>query len=99
MYNYRDRTQKFVYPSEKHVIKRFRKYNGEVVDIYDTDSTRFLDSDWDSYKLQEDMKKMENVIRDERIPKENRINELLKDIYGDPTYPRQWRHEPDPVYD
>ena len=49
--------------------------------------------------LKEDMKKMENVIRDKRISKENRINELLKGIYGDSTYPRQWRREPDPVYD
>ena len=99
MYNYKDKTQKFVYPDEKYVIKRFRKWNGEVVDIYDTDSTRYLDGDWDSYKLQEDMKKMDNVIRDKRIPKEKRINELLKDIYGDPTYPQHWRREHDPVYD
>ena len=32
-------TKKLVYPSEKHVIKRFRNSQGNVVKIYDTDET------------------------------------------------------------
>ena len=99
MYNYKDRTQKLVFPSERHVIKRFRKCNREIVNIYDTDRSRLLDSDHDTYELQEDIKKMESLIRNTRIPKEDRMNKLLKDIYGDPTYPQHWRREPDPVYD
>ena len=99
MYNYRDQTQKLVYPKERHVIKRYRKMNGEMVNIYDTDRTRYLDSDIDTYELYEDMKKMEGLIQDKKVPKEDRMNKLLKDIYGDPTYPQQWRREPDPVYD
>ena len=94
-----DPIQRYVYPSERHVIKRFRKCNGEVVKIYDTDSTRFIDSDYDYYKLHRDLEDMDRVIHNKEIPKEKRTDELLKNIYGDPTYPRTWRRKPDPVYD
>ena len=99
MYMHWDQTQKYVYPSKKHVIKKFRKCNGEVINIYNTDSTRFLDSDYDDYKLHEDIEKMERVIQDKEIPKEKRTDKLLKDIYGDPICSQPWRREPDPIYD
>ena len=38
-----DRTGKFVYPSERHVIKKFRNSYGDVVNIYDTDRKVILD--------------------------------------------------------
>ena len=81
------------------MIKRFRKNNGEVVNIYDTDSTRYLDSDYDNYRLREDMERMERVIQNKGISAENRTDELLKDIYGDPSYSQLWHRQPDPVYD
>ena len=81
------------------MIKRFRKSNGDVVNIYDTDSTRFIDSDFDYYKLHRDLEDMDRVIHDKRIPKEKRTDELLKHLYGDSTYTRTWRRKPDPVYD
>ena len=99
MYARWDKTGKYVYPSERHVIKRYRKYNGKVVKIYDTDRTRFIDSDYDYYKLHEDLEDMDQVIQNKEIPKEKRTDKLLKNIYGDPTYPRTWRRKPDPVYD
>ena len=73
--------------------------NGEMVNIYDTDRTRYLDSDIDSYELNEDMKKMDSLIQDKKVPKEDRMNKLLKDIYGEPTYPQHWHREPDHIYD
>ena len=99
MYMRWDRTGKYIYPSEKHVIKRYRKYNGKVVKIYDTDTTRFIDSDYDYYKLHEDLEDMDRVIHNKEIPKEKRTEELLKNLYGDPTYPRTWRRKPDHAYD
>ena len=63
------------------------------------DSTRFLESNYDYYRLHRDIEKMDHVINNKEIPKENRTDELLKNIYGDPTYPRTWHHKPDPVYD
>ena len=99
MYARWDKTSKYIYPSEKHVIKKYRKYNGEVVKIYDTDKTRFIDSDYDYYKLQEDLENMDQVIQNKEIPKEKRTEEMFKKIYEDPTYPRTWRRKPDPIYD
>ena len=93
-----DRTGKYVYPSEKHVIKRFRRSNSKVVKIYDMDSTRFIDSDYDNYKLHRDLEDMDRVIHNKEIPKEKRMDELLKNIHGDPTYPQTWRRKPDPAY-
>ena len=81
------------------MIKRYRKYNGKVVKIYNTDKTRFIDSDYDYYKLHEDLEDMDRVIHNKEIPKEKRTEELLKNIYGDPTYPRTWPRKPDPAYD
>ena len=52
------------------MIKKFRKSNGNVVKIYDTDTNRFLDSDFDYYKLHKDLEDMDRVIHDKRIPKE-----------------------------
>ena len=94
-----DRTGKYVYPSEKHVIKKFRKSNGDVVKIYDTDTNRFLDSDFNYYKLHRDLEDMDRVIHDKRIPKEKCTDKFLKHLYGDSIYPQTWRHKPDPVYD
>ena len=99
MYNYKDQTQKLVYPKERYVIKRYRKMNGEMVNIYDTDRTRYLDSDIDTYELNEDIKKMDSLIQDKKVPKEERINKLLKDIYEEQTYLQQWHREPDHIYD
>ena len=81
------------------MIKRFRKNNGEVVNIYDTDSTRYLDSDYDNYKLREDMERIERVIQNKGISAEKRTDELLKEIYGDASYSQLWHRQPDPVYD
>ena len=81
------------------MIKRFRKSNGKVVKIYDTDSTQFIESNYDYYKLHRDLEDMDRVIHNKEIPKEKRTDKLLKNIYGDPTYPRTWRHKPDPAYD
>ena len=99
MYARWDKTGKYIYPSEKHVIKKYRKYNGEVVKIYDTDKTRFIDSNYDYYKLHEDLEDMDQVIQNKEIPKEKRTEVMLKKIYGDPTYPRTWRRKPDPAND
>ena len=93
-----DPIQRYVYPSESHVIKRFRKYNGKVVKIYDTDPTWFIDYDYDYYKFHKDLEDMDRGIHNKEIPEEKRTDKLLKNIYGDPTYPRTWRREPDPVY-
>ena len=73
--------------------------NGEMVNIYDTDQTRYLDSDIDTYELNEDIKKMDSLIQDKKVPKEERINKLLKDIYEEQTYLQQWYREPDHIYD
>ena len=97
MYMSWDQTGKYVYPLEKHVIKRFRRSNGEVVKIYNTDSTRFLESNYDYYRLHRDIEKMDRVINNKEIPKNKHTDKLLKNIYGDPTYPRTWRCKPDPV--
>ena len=94
-----EENQRYVYPSKRYVIKKFRRNNGEVVNIYNTDSTRFLDSDYDDYRMQEDMEKMGHIIQNVRISKKDHADELLKNIYGDPTYSRRWHQKPDPVYD
>ena len=69
------------------------------MNIYNTDSTRFLDSNFDDYKMREDMEKMGHIIQNVRSSKRDHADELLKNIYGDPTYPRRWHQKPDPVYD
>ena len=99
MYARWDKTGKSIYPKERHVIKKHRKCNGEIVKIYDTDKTRFIDSDWDYYKLHEDLEDMDQVIQNKEIPKEKRTEVMLKKIYGDPTYFRTWRRKPDPAND
>ena len=96
----RDSAQKYIWSSsEKHVIKRYRRCNGKVVNIYDTDYHRYLDSDRDLYRLDEDMEKMKRVIQDKEIPKEKRTDVLLKEIYGDPMCSEPWCRKPDPIYD
>ena len=69
------------------------------MNIYNTDSTRFIDSDFDYYKLHRDLEDMDRVIQNKEIPKEKRTEEMLKNIYGDPTYHRTWRRKPDPAND
>ena len=50
-----DQTGKFVYPSERHVIKKFRNSYGDVVKIYDTDEERILDEVYNEYFIEKDI--------------------------------------------
>ena len=93
-----DQTGKYIYPSEKHVIKKFRNSHGNVVKIYDTDEERILDEVFNEYFLYRDLVDMDCIIHDKKIPEEKRIHKLLKYLYGDTTYPQTWRRKPDPVY-
>ena len=53
-----DRTGKFVYPLERHVIKKFRNSYGDIVKIYDTDGERILDQVYNKYFMDNDITNM-----------------------------------------
>ena len=96
----RDSAQKYVWrSSEKHIIKRYRRADGRVVNIYDKDNHRYLDSVFNTYTIDEDMEIMERVVQDKKIPKEKRTEALLKGIYGDQMCSEPWYRKPDPIYD
>ena len=94
-----DRTGKYIYPSEKHVIKKYKNSYGDVVKIYDTDEERILDEVFNKYFMYRDLVDMLDVAQEKKIPEEKRIDEFLKRVYGDTTYNQIWRCKPDPVYD
>ena len=94
-----DRTGKFVYPSERHVIKKFRNSYGDVVNIYDTDEKIVLDRVWNKYCWNRDITCMLAIVRDKKIPKEKRGDKFLKRTYESIKYQRTWRRRPDPIYD
>ena len=94
-----DRSGKYIYPSEKHVIKKYKNSYGDVVKIYDTDEERILDEVFNEYFMYRDLVDMADVVQEKKIPEEKRIDKFLKRVYGDTTYNRIWRCKPDPVID
>ena len=94
-----DRTGKFVYPSERHVIKKYRNSYGDVVNIYDTDRTTILDRVWNQYNWYSDTTLMLAIVRDKKVPKEKREDEYLKRTYESTTYWRTCCRRPDPIHD
>ena len=94
-----DRTGKYIYPSEKHVIKKYKNSYGDVVKIYNTDEERILDEVFNEYFMYRDLVDMLDVAQEKKIPEEKRIDKFLKRVYGDTTYNRIWCRKPDPVYD
>ena len=89
----------FVYPSERHVIKKYRNSYGDVVKIYDTDGEHILDQVYNKYFMHNDITNMLVIAKEKKIPKEKRGNEFLKRTYESIKYQRTWRCRPDPIYD
>ena len=81
-------TEKLVYPSEKHVIKRFRNSQGDVVKIYDTDESRIIDKVYNDYFMINNIRDMQGIIVGGNVPEEERTDEFFKQIYGDTSYHR-----------
>ena len=93
------RTGKLVYLSEKHVIKRFRNSQGEVIKIYDTDETQTINKVYNDYFMLNNIRDMQNVIEGGKIREEERTDEFFKRIYEDISYHQVYRRRTDPIYD
>ena len=61
-----DQTGKYVYPSERHVIKKYKNSYGDVVKIYDTDEERTLDEVYNEYYMYRDIVDMLDVAQENK---------------------------------
>ena len=59
---------------------------GEIVRIYDTDEVRILDKIWNNYFMGHNILDMQDIIKEGKVPKEERADEFFKRIYEDITY-------------
>ena len=81
------------------MIKRFRKSQGEVVKIYDTDKTRTIDKVYNDYFMLNDIRDMQDIIEGGKIREEERTDEFFKRIYEDISYNQVYHRRIDPIYD
>ena len=81
-----DQTRSLVYPSERHVIKKYRNSQGKVMKIYDTDEVRVLDKVYNDYFMQNNIMDMQDIIKGGKVPEEERVDKFLKRIYEDISY-------------
>ena len=94
------RTEKLVYPSVEHVIKKFRNSEGKVMNIYDTDGSRELEKvNFDYYTINDIRDMTGIIILGGNVPEEERANKLFRRIYGDTSYYRVYCRRADPIYD
>ena len=66
-----DQTGKYVYPSERHVIKKYKNSYGDVVKIYDTDEERTLDEVYNEYYMYRDIVDMLDVAQERKYLRRN----------------------------
>ena len=71
-------TKKLVYPSEKHVIKRFRNNQGDVVKLYDTDESCIINKVCNDYSMINDIRDMQGIIVGGNVPEEEHTDEFFK---------------------
>ena len=68
-----DQTGSLVYPSERHVIKKYMNSQGKIVRIYDTDEVRILNKVWNDYFMESNIWDMEDIIKEGKVPKEKNM--------------------------
>ena len=79
-----DQTRRLILLSERHVIKKVKNSQGQVVKIYNTDKEHVIDRLYNPYtSFHFDMWDMEDIITERKAPKEIYGEELLKRIYED----------------
>ena len=93
-----DQTGSLVYPSERHVIKKYRNSQGKIMKINYTDEVRVLNKVWNDFFMEYDILDMQDIITEGKVLKEKRADEFFKRIYEDISYHRVYHHKVDPIY-
>ena len=93
-----DPTGDLIYPSERHVIKKYLNSQGEIVKIYDTDEERTIDKVRKDYFMVYNIWDMQDVIEGGKVPKEKYADEFFKRIYEDITYDWVYYNKVDPIF-
>ena len=93
-----DPTGDLIYPSERHVIKKYLNSQDEIVKIYDTDEVCTFNKVYNNYFMEFDIWDMWDVIEGRKVPKEIYADEFFKRIYEDITYNWIYYHKVNPIY-